>query len=177
MLPAERRYDLTPATPDAMHHLLGLPLDGARLIALLSGVPLCSPPAGPGAASESTPATDLQREATCPAGDIRFLGIAEAPGGPLREAVLFDARSGAILAKVEYGDRFALPGGRWPRDIRMSLPSENVAISLRAIEGPLTANLTDDLFAPSIPERFERRPIFGRPEDPALFGAGEPGGS
>lgn len=169
ILPAERRYDLTPATPDAMHHLLGLPLDGARLIALLSGVPLCTLPAAPGVAAGAW-------EATCPAGDIRFSGVAEGPGGPLLEAVLFDSRSGAILAKLEYGDRFALPGGRWPRDIRMNLPKENVAISLRALEGPLAASLSDDLFAPSIPESFERRAIFGRPEDPALFGAADFGG-
>ena len=174
ILPAERRYDLTRATPDAMHHLLGLPLDGARLIALLSGVPLCPLPAAAGA--PSTPATDLRWDAACAAGDIRFSGVFEAAGEPLREAVLSDAVSGAILAKVEYGDRFALPGGGWPRDIRMTLPSADVTITLTALEAPLAARLPDDLFAPSIPESFERSAIFGRPEDPALFGAADSGG-
>lgn len=173
ILPSERQFDIAPGTPASMDRLLGLPLDGERLIALLSGAPMCRPErVRRSAAQGPTPTTGGGELVACPPGDIGFSGVGGEPGGPLRSAALSDGGSGAIIAEVEYDDILAGPGGRWPRDIRLKLPLTDVAIKFTILDGPVAARLADDLFAPIIPDGFEHRPIFAGAGDPALYGAG-----
>jgi hypothetical protein len=175
--PQERQFDITPGTPGAMKRLLGLPLDGERLIALLSGAPLCRAPGPSGDEALGTPARRGPPEpVACPAGDVVVTDALGEGDEALRGAILRDAGTGAIIAEVEYGDRLPVPGGRWPRDIRVSLPTAEVTISLKALDGPAKARLPDELFAPSVPEGFVQRPLFGQAEDPALYGTGDPWG-
>ena len=172
--PQERQFDITAGTPGSMKRLLGLPLDGARLIALLSGAPLCR---APGPSDEEASGTPVHHGPTepvaCPAGDVVVTEALGEGDEALRGAILRDAGTGAIIAEVEYGDRLPVPGGRWPRDIRVSLPPAEVTITLKALDGPAKARLQDELFAPVVPDGFEQRPLFGQADDPALYGAGD----
>src|SRR5882724_6196053 len=43
IIPGERRYDAAPASAETLDRILGLPLNAAQVIALLSGRPMCSP--------------------------------------------------------------------------------------------------------------------------------------
>lgn len=173
ILPPERQFDIAAGTPPSMQRLLGLPLDGSRLIALLSGAPMCPPESiRPGTASRPPFPEGRGLVVTCTPGDIVFSGVGGEPGQPLRTAALSDGGSGAIIAEVEYGDLLAGPDGPWPRDIRVKLPSTDVTIALTILDGPAAARLADTLFAPIIPDGFEHRPIFAQAGDPALYGVG-----
>jgi hypothetical protein len=169
--PAERQFDTAEGTPASMERLLGLPLDGERLVALLSGSPRCATVNAPaGAPWGGARRPGAGGTGSRPAGDLVFTADGEAPDAPPAGAVLRDREGGAIIARVEYADRPTLPGGCWPRGIRVRLPAQEVTLSLTALDGPAAARLADDLFAPPIPDGFEQRPIFGGPGDPALFG-------
>lgn len=179
-LPAERAYDRGEAGPGKPGSILGLPLDAARLIALLTGRPMCAAEAA-GHLVKTRAAAALGRtvawyEVTCPPGEIRYRARAQDRGGVLREATIREGISGAMILGVEYDGHEEGPGPRWPRRIRLRQHRESTTLTLTALEGPWAGDLPEGMFAPPVPEGFEERPIAFSFSAPGPVGSSAEGG-
>ena len=178
VLPSERQYDVAADRPASMRRLLGLPIDGERLIALLSGKPPCEPERagsqaeaqGAGARLEDAGTHDESGLFSCDQDGIRFAGRRALPDGLMRRVALLDLKDGAVVAEIDY-EAASAPGADapWPRALDIDLKESRTRIHLEILEGPAKGPLADDLFAPDLPEDFARRAIFAAPGDPAFY--------
>ncbi|HEU4402985.1 MAG TPA: hypothetical protein VFT43_12870 [Candidatus Polarisedimenticolia bacterium] len=175
MLPTERAYDSAPATSGNLDALIGVPLDGARLIALLTGRPMC-PPESMRQEVHSKSAVTFGRtinwyEVSCPPDDIRYQAKCEDRGGILRQATVREGITGAMILEVEYDDHEAGLGPRWPRRIRVRMARTGSTVGLNAIDGPAPGEIPDAVFSPPVPEGFERRAMASLLSAPGLVGS------
>lgn len=173
--PLERSYDRSDAVPAAMDRLIGLPLDGRQVVALLMGRPMCDP--------ETTehqvmtrPAATFGRtlswyEVTCPPDSVRYQARCADRGGTLEGATIREGISGAMILEVEYGDHEEGLGPRWPRRIRLRMQRTGATVSLVALEGPEASDVPETIFAPPVPEGFEKRPLLATLAAPGLLGS------
>lgn len=163
MLPAERAYDRVEASAEEMNRILGVPLDGAGLISLLTARPPCPPEAARFEVVTKT-AVALGRtvawyNVSCPSGETRFQGQAKERGGSLLRATVREGISDAIMLQIEYSDFEVETGRSWPRRIRVLLPPQGAAITLTAAEGPYAGDIQEGIFEPQVPDGFERRTL------------------
>jgi hypothetical protein len=174
LLPAERAYDSGEATRETIDRLLGIPLLPAHLVALLMGRPMCRPEAAQQQmrtrAAAAFGRTVAWYEVTCPPGDIRYRALCKERGGALEAASVREGLSGDSILEVEYGDHGEGPGPRWPRRIEIRLTARSAALTLIADEGPAMSDVAPELFAPPVPEGFERRAIAESHSAPGLLG-------
>jgi hypothetical protein len=180
-LPGERAYDLQPASASGFERLLGLPLDAAGVVALLTGRPICPPETVEGRVM-TRPAAAFGRsiawfEVACPPNDIRYRAVAGERGGILREASIQQSIGGAMILRVEYDDHEAGLGPRWPRRLRLTLPREGAEVTLAAVEGPAPGDVPESLFAPAVPSGFEKRALRFSLSAAGLVGSVADGGS
>ncbi len=174
IVPPERAWDRGPAEAGGMERLIGVPLQPADLVALLTGRPMCRE----GEARQSVrtkPAATFGRtlswyDVTCPPGDIRYDARCEERGGLLKSATVRTGISGAMILEVEYDDHVEGPGHRWPGRLVIRVAQRETTVTLRAVEGPFPGRVEDGLFAPRIPDRFERRPLLASLSAPGLLG-------
>jgi hypothetical protein len=175
LLPARRAYDHAPATAETMERLVGVPLAAEDLIALLTGRPMCRPEAvDQQVNTRSAPlfgGTVAWYEVTCPPGDIRYQAVRQERGGLLERATIREGISGAMMLEVEYGDHEAGSGPRWPRQIRLHLARQQAKVTLTAIDGPWRREIAEEIFAPAIPDNFERRPEILSLSAPGFLGS------
>jgi hypothetical protein len=175
LMPLERSYAREAATGGIMDRLLGLPLDGEGLIALLTGRPLCAADAADGQVQSGAPATFGRQpswyEIECPPAELRYLARSRERGGDLTEATIREGLSGDIILRVEYDDYVARAGARWPRSIQMELARTGSKVSLMAIEGPQPGLLADAIFSPAVPAGFSPSPVVPALTAPGLFGS------
>ncbi|MFQ5876870.1 MAG: hypothetical protein ACE5JH_04135 [Acidobacteriota bacterium] len=175
LLPQERAFDVGEASAEALDRLLGVPLDTARLVALLTGRPMCRPESVEQHIRTRRAATFARTVAwfdiTCPPGDVRYLGRCKERGGVVEGAVVRDGIGGDIILTVDYADYGEGPGPRWPRKIRLHLARRRTTVTLEAIDGPSAGDLPRAIFTPSIPEGFERRAILSSLPAPGLLGS------
>jgi hypothetical protein len=162
-LPRGREYETLPATAAGFRTLLGLPIDAADIVALLTGRPFC-PPEDLEQQVRTRPAAAFGRtldwfEVACPPNDVRYRAVAAERGGTLREATLRETVGGAMILRVEYDDHDEGLGPRWPRRLRLALPREEASVTLLAVEGPAAGDVPDALFAITPPPGFARRPL------------------
>jgi hypothetical protein len=162
-LPGERAYDRWQTASPARGRVLGLPLEPANLVALLTGRPMCSPDET-GHLVQTKAAMAFGRTAawydvTCPPGEIRYRARAEERGGVLKDATVREGISGAMILDVEYDGHEEGPGPRWPRRIRLRLHREDATVALTALEGPWAGDLPEGIFAPPVPDGFMERPL------------------
>ncbi|HXH27898.1 MAG TPA: hypothetical protein VNL37_02570 [Candidatus Polarisedimenticolia bacterium] len=174
LLPSRKAYDSGSATPRTLDRLLGVPLDAAGLVDLLTGRPMC-PPEAETQAVLTKPAATFGRtlawyEVTCPPGDIRYRARCAERGGTLREATVQEGISGAMILAIEYEDHQEGRGPRWPRRMKIHLARRGTTVSLAAQEGPVPSDLPASIFSPPIPDGFERRPLLISLDQPGLLG-------
>lgn len=174
-LPGERAYTLLPADADGFDRLLGLPVDAADLVALITGRPFCAGEAVEGQV-RTRPAAAFGRtldwfEIACPPNAVRYRAVAAERGGELREASVRETIGGAMILTVEYDDHEEGFGPRWPRRLRLTLHREGTAVTLAAVEGPEPGDAPDSLFAPAAPSGFEKRPLRLSLSAPGLVGS------
>jgi hypothetical protein len=163
LLPAEAAYDRLAANAEEFDRILGIPVDGAGLIALLTARPLCSSETARFEVATRSAAT-LGRtlawyEVSCPPGEIRYQGQARERGGSVVHATIRDGISGAMILQVEYDDFEERTGTGWPRKIHLRLARDGGALTLEAAEGPHRSDIPEEVFEPLVPEAFERRPL------------------
>ena len=175
LLPSERAYDRAEATPATLERMLGVPLDAARLSALLTGRPMCRPEAAEQQlrtrAALAFGRTSAWYELSCPAGEILYQASSRERGGIIDRAAVRDGTSGAIILEVEYGDHEEGLGPRWPRRIHLRLPRRQSVVTLTAIEGPKASSVESAIFVALVPEGFERRPDLLSLPAPGLLGS------
>ena len=175
ILPAERTYDRAEATAETMDRLLGIPLDSERLIALITGRPMCSPEAAEQQIRTRKAATFGRTvawyEVNCPPGEIRYRAMCEERGGQLRQAIIREGISGDTILEVEYDGYEQGPGPRWPSEIRLRLSRRQVTVTLRATEGPRASHLSETIFATDVPAGFQRKSFLGSFSAPGLLGS------
>jgi hypothetical protein len=180
LLPGDRTYDREDPGPAAMDRLVGLPLDGGQFVSLLTGRPMCQPEVTEHQVMTKAAATFGRTlswyEATCPPGEVRYQARSEDRGGVLRQATVREGISGAIILEVEYGDHEEGLGPRWPRRIQLKLAREHATVLLAALEGPGADEVPDAIFAPPIPDGFEKRPLSLSLPAPGLLGSTADGG-
>lgn len=174
LMPADRIYVRQPTTAEGMEQLLGLPLVGGSLIALLTGQPMCSPEESEQFVRSGRPGTFGIRpswyEIECPPAEFRYLARSEERGADLEEVTLKEGLSGEIIAEIEYDDFVDSAGARWPRQILMEITRGNTKVSLTATDGPAPGALAREIFAPSIPAGFEVQPRLSSLSAPGLLG-------
>lgn len=174
LIPPRRIYDRREVSPQTMEHLLGVPLGATRLIALLTGQPMCRWEATIQLLKTRAAATFGRTldwfEIECPPGDIRYRAFSKERGGLLERATVREGISGDMILEVEYGDHLEGETSRWPRQIRLQLKRMRSTVTLKAIEGPVAGDVAEDIFAPRIPESFERRPGLLSLPAPGLLG-------
>ncbi|HEX9428544.1 MAG TPA: hypothetical protein VGA64_12240 [Candidatus Polarisedimenticolia bacterium] len=175
IIPGERRYDAAPASAETLDRILGLPLNAPQVIALLSGRPMCSSETAEQQVQTKLAATFGRTlawvEVTCPPDDIRYEARCQDRGGILREASVREGLTGAMILQVQYEDHETGAGPRWPRRIRMKLARDNTRIDLEAVEGPVVSPTSPAIFAPPVPEGFEKRSLLASPTAPGLLGS------
>ena len=173
--PADRAFDSAPATIPSMDRLLGLPLDGRQILALLEGRPMCDPDVTEHQvmtkAAVAFGRTLAWYQVTCPPDDIRYEARCEDRGGILRQATVREGISGAMILQVEYGDHEEGLGPRWPRRIRLRMERSRATVTLSALEGPEAGDVPEEVFSPPVPEGFERRSLFVSLAAPGLLGS------
>ncbi len=174
LLPADRAYDSDQAQPEAMDRLLGLPLTPSQVIALLTGRPMCDPDVSEQQVHTRTAAAFARTLAwfavTCPPDEIRYEARSRERGGTLRDATVREGVSGARLLDVDYDDYQEGLGPRWPRRIRLRLVRRDATVELIAIEGPAPGEVPPSMFAPSIPDGFEKRALLSTLGAPGFMG-------
>jgi len=174
MMPADRIYVRQPTTAESMEQLLGLPLVGESLIALLTGQPMCSPDESEQQVRSGKPGTFGIRpswyEIECPPAQFRYLARSEERGADLEEVTLREGLSGEMIAEIEYDDFVESAGARWPRQILMEIARGNTKVSLTATDGPAPGVLAGEIFAPAIPAGFEMQPRLSSLSAPGLLG-------
>jgi hypothetical protein len=175
LLPGERTYGESSSSASTVDKLLGVPVDVAGLVALLTARPMC-PQESMQEEIRTRPAATFGRtlswvEVSCPPGEIRYEARSEERGGALLSATVSEGISGAIILEADYGDYEKGLGPRWPRQVRLRIPRKDSAVQLAAMEGPWASDLAESIFAPEIPEGFERRDLTLFPGDPGLWGA------
>jgi hypothetical protein len=94
-------------------------------------------------------------------------GDAPLPAGQGGEDGTIRCRLGDAVVAVRADD------DSWARSIGITLQSLGKSIRLDRIEGPTASSLSDDLFAPAIPEGFTRGDLLG--DGPPLLIFDEPG--
>jgi hypothetical protein len=175
LFPGERVYDAAAATPETLDRLLGLPLDPAQLVALITGRPMCRLEAARQQVQTRAAATFGRTiawfEVSCPPGEIRYQALARERGGVLSAASIREGISGAMILDVEYDGYEEGLGPRWPRRIDLRLARRNATVTLHADEGPAASNLAPEMFAPPVPPGFERRLLGGSSSAPGLLGS------
>ena len=174
LLPAERLYDRSRSSAEAIERFLGVPLDAPALIALLTGRPMCAQDRVR-VEVRTRPAATFGRtlswyQVSCPPADIRYDARCEERGGTLLSATIREGITGAIILEADYGDYDRGPGPRWPRQVRLRLPGKSAAIQLSAVEGPWASDVPEAIFAPEIPAGFESRALSLFPAGPGLPG-------
>jgi len=173
--PADRAFDSAEATVSSMDRLLGLPLDGRQILALLKARPMCDPEVTEHQVMTKAAATFGRTlawyEVTCPPDDIRYEARCEDRGGILRQATVREGISGAMILQVEYGDHEEGLGPRWPRRIRLRMERARATVTLSALEGPEAGDVPEEIFSPPVPEGFERRSLFVSLAAPGLLGS------
>ena len=173
--PHERAWDRGPAPAVGMERLIGVPLEPFDLVALLTGRPMCSE-TETSQTVRTRPAATFGRvhtwyDVSCPPGNIRYLARCRERGGLLETATVREGISGAMILEIEYGEHIEGSGHRWPREIEIHIAKRGMTISLRAVDGPWEGPIQDSLFAPSVPEQFERRPLIASLTAPGLLGS------
>jgi hypothetical protein len=172
LLPSERAYEKTASSPEALDRLLGVPLESAEWIALLTGRPMCAQEAVH-VEVMTRPAATLGRtlswyQVSCPPNEIRYQARCEDRGGALLSATVSEGISGAMILEAEYGDYDKGLGPRWPRLVRLRLPGKGAVVQLSAVEGPWASDIPEALFTPEIPDGFESRTLSLFPAGPGL---------
>ena len=174
LLPPERVYARQPTTPEIMNRLLGVPFEGSRLIALLTGQPMCSPEALEQQLRSSRPGTFGRRpswhEIQCPPDEVRYRAVSRERGGDLQRATIREGISGDIILQVAYDDYKGGSGPRWPRKVSLMLARSASKVSLTLIDGPRSAPLAEAIFAPRVPDGFEFRSRLSFLPAPGLLG-------
>ncbi len=173
--PRERAWDRGPASAVGMERLIGVPLAPFDLVALLTGRPMCTETEA-SQTVRTRPAATFGRvhtwfDVSCPPGEIRYLARCRERGGLLETATVREGISGAMILEVEYGDHVEGSGQRWPKEIEIRVARRNTTVSLRAVDGPWAGPIQDSLFAPPVPEQFERRPLIASLTAPGLLGS------
>jgi hypothetical protein len=175
ILPGERVYDSGPADSATLDRILGLPLNGAQTIALLTGRPMCEADSSEQRVLTKAAAafgrTVAWYEITCPPGEIRYQAHAAERGGILTAAAVREGISGDMILDVGYEDHEEGMGPRWPRRIRIRLARKNVTVDLIALEGPESSDVPASAFSLSIPEGFEKRPLLATLPGQGLLGS------
>jgi hypothetical protein len=173
-MPADRVYVRQPTTPESMEQLLGLPLAGEGLIALLTGQPMCAPDETEQQVRSGRPGTFGLRpswyEIECPPADVRYLARSEERGADLQEATLREGLSGEMIVEIAYDDFVESAGARWPRQILMEIARGSTRVSLTATDGPAPGALAGEIFTPAIPAGFEMQPRLSSLPAPGLLG-------
>jgi len=174
LLPSARAYERTASSAESIDRILGLPVDAAGLIALLTGRPMC-PQESARVEVMSRPAATFGRtlswyQVSCPPDDVRYQARCEDRGGALLSATVSESITGAIILEADYGDYDKGLGQRWPRQVRLRLLRKDANVQLAAVEGPWASDVPEAIFAPEIPEGFESRRIALFPEGPGLPG-------
>ena len=175
LLPGERAYGESSSSALTVDRFLGVPVDVPGLVALLTARPMC-PQESMHEELRTRPAATFGRtlswvEVSCPPGEIRYQARCEERGGALVSATVSEGISGAIILEADYGDYEKGLGPRWPRQVRLRLPRKDAAVQLAAMEGPWVSDIAEAIFAPEIPEGFERRDLTLFPGDSGLWGA------
>ncbi len=175
LVPGDKSYEAAPASSETLDRLLGLPLNPAQVVALLTGRPMCSPESVQQQVQTKLAATFGRTvawyEVTCPPNEIRYRARCQDRGGILTEASVRDGITGAMMLQVEYEDHETGSGPRWPRRIRLRLARENARVELTAIEGPVLSATAPAVFAPPVPEGFEKRPLLASLTAAGLLGS------
>ena len=174
LLPADRVYVRQPTTPESMEQLLGLPLEGESMIALLTGQPMCAPDETEQHVRSGRPGTFGLRpswyEIECPPAAVRYLALSEERGADLQKAILREGLSGETIAEIAYDDFVESAGARWPRQILMDIARGGTTVSLTASEGPVPGIMAGEIFAPAIPAGFALQPRLSSLSAPGLLG-------
>jgi hypothetical protein len=178
LLPADRVYLRQPTTPESMEQLLGLPLEGESLIALLTGQPMCAPDKTEQHVRSGRPGTFGLRpswyEIECPPAAVRYLALSEERGADVQKATLREGLSGAMIAEIAYDDFVESAGARWPRQILMEIARGSTTVSLTATDGPVPGIMAGEIFAPAIPAGFAMQPRLSSLSSPGLLGPSAP---
>ncbi len=174
LMPVDRVYARQPTTPEIMERLLGLPFAGERLIALLTGQPMCAPDVADQQVRSGKPATFGRRpswyEIECPPAEVRYLARSSERGGDLEKATIREGLTGDMILEVVYDDYVERAGARWPRRILMELARTGSRVTLSAIDGPHPGFLAGGIFAPEVPAGFELKPRLSTLPAPGLLG-------
>jgi hypothetical protein len=174
LMPADRVYVRQPTTRESMEQLLGLPLEGEGLIALLTGQPMCAPDEAEQQVRSGRPGTFGRRpswyEIECPPADLRYLARCRERGSDLKEATLREGLSGEMIVEIAYDDYVESAGARWPRQILMEIARSSTRVSLTATDGPQPGVLAREIFTPAIPAGFEMQPSLSTLPAPGLLG-------
>jgi len=110
-------------------------------------------------------------EIACPPDEIRYEARSAERGGMLKEASVREGIGGAMILAVEYDDHEEGQGPRWPRRIRLHLARKSTTVELVAVEGPSPGDVPADIFAPPVPEGFEKRALLASLAAPGLLGS------
>jgi len=174
LLPGERSYDRSPATSANLERLLGLPLPASQLSALLMGRPFCPPESVRDRLETRSAATFARTLAwhtiDCPPAEVLYQGRGESRG-LVREAVIRDPGTGAIILRVEYEGGGNGAEGTWPSVLRLKFERDGAEAVLKAEEGPMSAPVAESLFTPPVPAGFERKSLSLSLSAPALHGS------
>ena len=173
IIPGDRVYDRSPATPENLSRILGLPVSASHLAALLTGRPFCPPETVRDRVETQNAATFARTIAwhaiDCPPGEVLYQARGESRG-VVREASIRDAGTGAIILRVEY-EGGGGTGESWPSTLRLRFERDGAEVVLKAEEGPIAAPVNESLFVPSVPAGFERKILSLSLSAPALHGS------
>ncbi len=174
ILPGDRVYDRSPATPANLERIFGLPLPASQLSALLMGRPFCPAESVRDRLETRSAATFARTLAwhtiDCPPAEVLYQARGESRG-LVRDAVIRDAGTGAIILRVEYeggGNRTESVG---PSVLRLKFERDGAEVVLKAEEGPMSAPVAESLFIPPVPPGFERKSLSLSLSAPALHGS------
>jgi len=174
LIPADRLYLRQPTTPESMEKLLGLPLQGNGVIALLTGQPMCAPEESEQQVRSGRPGTFGLRpswyEIECPPESVRYLARSEERGADLQNATLREGLTGEMIVEIAYDDFVESAGARWPRQILMDIARGSTRVSLTATDGPAPGNLAGEIFLPPIPDGFAMQTSLSSLPAPGLLG-------
>jgi hypothetical protein len=122
-LPSDRLHAEAAATPASFAVLIGLPLGGADLVALLDGR----------LAAGGAPAGSATAVRTLAGGGSARYAIRRGPGGEIESAEVAIAGEAAerISFRVVYGPPADGPAGRLPSEVRLSRPGRALILELR----------------------------------------------